>query len=67
MEPAQAEAGGVVARSIERPEVADVTAVVDPRRSVSRKRTPQSTNPDAVASALEEARAWVSEEGTRRG
>ena len=31
----------------------DVAAVVDPRRSVARKRTPQSTNPDAVAAALE--------------
>jgi argininosuccinate lyase len=38
----------------------DVVEWVTPASSVSRKRTPQSTHPDMVASALEEARRWVS-------
>ena len=38
---------------------ADVMSVVTPRASVERKRTPQSTNPDAVAAALAEVRRWL--------
>jgi argininosuccinate lyase len=38
---------------------ADVMAVVTPRASVEKKRTPQSTNPDAVAAALAETRRWT--------
>ena len=38
---------------------ADVVDWVTPSSSVARKRTPQSTNPDAVAAALVEARAWA--------
>jgi argininosuccinate lyase len=36
----------------------DVTEVVTPRASVSAKRTPQSTAPDAVAKALAETEDW---------
>ena len=36
----------------------DVVEWVTPAFSVARKRTPQSTHPDAVAAALAEARAW---------
>ena len=38
----------------------DVVEWVTPESSVARKRTPQSTHPDMVASAIEEARRWVS-------
>ncbi|MEX2661928.1 MAG: argininosuccinate lyase, partial [Vicinamibacterales bacterium] len=38
---------------------ADVVDWVTPSSSVGRKRTPQSTRPDAVAAALADARAWV--------
>ena len=38
---------------------ADVVDWVAPASSVSRKRTPQSTHPDAVTVALGEARAWA--------
>ncbi len=38
---------------------ADVVDWVTPSASVARKRTPQSTHPDAVAAALAEARAWA--------
>jgi len=37
----------------------DVAEWVTPASSVARKRTPQSTAPDMVASALREARQWV--------
>ena len=37
----------------------DVQTAVTPAASVARKRTPQSTNPDAVATALGELRAWI--------
>jgi argininosuccinate lyase len=37
----------------------DVTEAVTAAASVRRKRTPQSTHPDAVAAALAEARAWT--------
>jgi argininosuccinate lyase len=40
---------------------ADVRAAITPAASVARKRTPQSTHPDAVAQALSELRAWLSE------
>ncbi len=40
---------------------ADVTASITPEGSVSRKTTPQSTHPDAVAGALKELRGWVRE------
>ncbi len=38
---------------------ADVTAVITAAASVGRKRTPQSTHPDAVARALADVRAWI--------
>lgn len=38
---------------------ADVADWVTPSASIARKRTPQSTNPDAVAAALSEARGWA--------
>src|SRR5215203_297814 len=37
---------------------ADVLEWVTPAASVGRKRTPQSTRPDAVTAALQEARRW---------
>jgi argininosuccinate lyase len=37
----------------------DVSAAITPLASVLRKRTPQSTAPDAVAAALSEARRWL--------
>lgn len=37
----------------------DVRAVITPQASVSRKQTPQSTSPTAVASALAETREWL--------
>lgn len=37
----------------------DVVAWVDPGASVARKRTPQSTHPQMVASAIQEARQWI--------
>lgn len=37
----------------------DVVAWVDPGSSVARKRTPQSTHPQMVASAIQEARQWI--------
>jgi hypothetical protein len=36
-----------------------VHAAVTPAASVARKRTPQSTNPEAVAAALIELREWM--------
>jgi argininosuccinate lyase len=39
---------------------ADVVEWVTPSSSVARKRTPQSTHPEMVAAALEEAREWIS-------
>ena len=39
---------------------ADVVEWVRPESSVARKRTPQSTHPDMVASAIQETRRWVS-------
>jgi argininosuccinate lyase len=38
---------------------ADVQAYITPEASIARKRTPQSTHPDAVAEALEELRGWL--------
>jgi argininosuccinate lyase len=37
----------------------DVQAVITPRASIERKRTPQSTHPDAVRAALADVREWV--------
>jgi argininosuccinate lyase len=39
----------------------DVKDAVTPLRSVLKKRTPQSTAPDAVAAALAETKRWLSE------
>jgi argininosuccinate lyase len=36
-----------------------VREFITPAASIGRKRTPQSTNPDAVAAALRELRAWL--------
>ncbi len=38
---------------------ADVVAAITPEASVGRKRTPQSTHPDAVWKALDEIRRWI--------
>jgi argininosuccinate lyase len=38
---------------------ADVRKAITPAASVARKRTPQSTHPEAVAAALAELRAWL--------
>ena len=40
---------------------ADVIEWVTPAASVGRKRTPQSTYPDAVQAAIREARSWLEE------
>jgi argininosuccinate lyase len=39
---------------------ADVRQAITPAASVAKKRTPQSTHPDAVANALAELRSWLS-------
>jgi argininosuccinate lyase len=39
---------------------ADVREAISPAASIARKRTPQSTNPGAVAAALEELQQWLS-------
>ena len=44
---------------------ADVRKAITPAASVAKKRTPQSTHPDAVAAALAELRAWLSSPGVR--
>jgi argininosuccinate lyase len=41
----------------------DVVDWVTPSSSITRKHTPQSTNPQAVAAALDEARAWARASG----
>ena len=38
---------------------ADVVDRVTPAASVAAKRTPQSTAPSAVATAIEESEAWI--------
>jgi argininosuccinate lyase len=42
----------------------DVTAAVTARMSVTKKQTPQSTNPEAVAAALTEAKSWIAKSRT---
>ncbi len=37
----------------------DVREAITPAASVARKRTPQSTHPDAVAAALADVQKWV--------
>jgi argininosuccinate lyase len=37
----------------------DIREAVTPAASVARKRTPQSTHPDAVAAALADTRSWI--------
>jgi len=44
---------------------ADVRQAISPAASVAKKRTPQSTNPDAVAAALKELQQWLSETAIR--
>jgi argininosuccinate lyase len=39
---------------------ADVRQVITPAASIARKRTPQSTHPDAVGAAIRELRTWLS-------
>jgi argininosuccinate lyase len=39
----------------------DVQRAITPAASVEKKRTPQSTHPDAVAAALAELRSWLKE------
>jgi argininosuccinate lyase len=38
---------------------ADIRDAITPRASVAAKRTPQSTNPEAVAAALADAKDWI--------
>jgi argininosuccinate lyase len=38
---------------------ADVRTTITPAASIAKKRTPQSTHPDAVTAALVEVRAWL--------
>ena len=38
---------------------ADIVAAITPEAAVAARRTPQSTNPQAVAAALAETRAWL--------
>jgi len=38
----------------------DVRQAISPAASIAKKQTPQSTNPDAVAAALEELQQWLS-------
>ena len=38
---------------------------VTPEAAIASKKTPQSTNPDAVAAALAEARAWLAHRSQR--
>jgi argininosuccinate lyase len=42
-----------------------IRQVVTPQASVRARRTPQSTHPDAVAAALNEARTWLAGRATR--
>ena len=44
---------------------ADVRKAITPAASVSKKRTPQSTHPAAVAAALTELRAWLASPAVR--
>jgi argininosuccinate lyase len=46
---------------------ADVRRVVTPEAAVAARRTPQSTNPEAVAAALADAAAWLDEAAGRGG
>jgi len=43
----------------------DVREAISPAASIARKRTPQSTNPDAVAAALKELQQWLSAAAVR--
>jgi argininosuccinate lyase len=38
---------------------ADIVAAIAPAASIAKKRTPQSTNPDAVRAALQELGEWI--------
>jgi hypothetical protein len=40
---------------------ADVRQAINPAASIAKKRTPQSTHPNAVAAALKELQQWLSE------
>jgi argininosuccinate lyase len=42
----------------------DVRDAITPQASVARKRTPQSTGPEAVAAALADARTWIADSKT---
>jgi argininosuccinate lyase len=44
---------------------ADVTGAISARAAVTARRTPQSTNPDAVSHTLAGMRAWVASEASR--
>ncbi|MBA3887782.1 MAG: argininosuccinate lyase [Acidobacteria bacterium] len=46
---------------------ADVQAYITPEASVARKRTPQSTHPEAVAAALRDLAEWVRAEHKEEG
>jgi len=37
----------------------DIIGAITPAASVAAKRTPQSTNPDAVAAALKDVQGWL--------
>jgi argininosuccinate lyase len=40
---------------------ADVRDAITPQASVDKKRTPQSTNPEAVTAALADATKWIAD------
>ncbi len=42
----------------------DVRSAITPQASVAKKQTPQSTNPEAVAAALADARDWIAKTRT---
>ena len=44
---------------------ADVRDAISPAASIAKKRTPQSTHPDAVAAALKELQQWLSASAVR--
>jgi len=44
---------------------ADVRDAISPAASIAKKRTPQSTHPDAVAAALKELQQWLSARAVR--
>jgi argininosuccinate lyase len=46
---------------------ADVLSVITPEAAVAARKTPQSTNPEAVAAALDETKTWLEQAETLQG